>query len=88
MGFARMRGFPFAALALGMLAVAPGAPLVNTEAPAGGGLDVRPDFFRKKGKGQNVRRGKGKSSPPRQRPNRLHVSARVRRKHRRARKER
>jgi hypothetical protein len=31
-------------------------------------------------------RGKRRSSPPKKRPNRLHISKRVRRKHRRARK--
>jgi hypothetical protein len=44
------------------------------------------DYFPKpkRGKGQNNRRGKGKRSPPRSRPNRLTISKRVRRKHRRA----
>jgi hypothetical protein len=39
---------------------------------------------RRRGKGQNNRRGKGKRSPPKARPNRLTISKRVRRKHRRA----
>lgn len=43
------------------------------------------DFFprEKRGKGQNNRRGKGKSNPPKKRSNRLLISKRVRRKHRR-----
>lgn len=49
-------------------------------------FDAEFDFYRKdkRGKGQNNRRGKGKRSPPKQRPNRLTISKRVRRKHRRA----
>jgi hypothetical protein len=38
----------------------------------------------KRGKGQRNRRGKGKVSRPKSKPNRLHISKRVRRKHRRA----
>lgn len=49
--------------------------------PFGG---VAPDYHPKRGKGQNNRRGKGKHSPPKRRPNRLLISKRVRRKHRRA----
>jgi hypothetical protein len=47
---------------------------------------IEPDFFpkHKRGKGQNNRRGKGKCSPPKSKPNRLTIGKRVRRKHRRA----
>lgn len=38
----------------------------------------------RRGKGHNNRRGKGEQSKPAKRSNRLHVSKRVRRKHRRA----
>lgn len=38
----------------------------------------------RRGKGLNNRRGKGKRNPPRSRSNRMHISKRVRRKHRRA----
>ena len=50
------------------------------------GLMPELDFFpkpKRRGKGQNNRRGKGKRSPPKSRPNRLTISKRVRRKHRR-----
>ena len=45
---------------------------------------VAPVFGTRRGKGQATRRGKGKLAKPRKRPNRLTVSKRVRRKHRRA----
>lgn len=38
----------------------------------------------RRGKGQNNKRGKGLRSKPKKRPNRLIISKRVRRKHRRA----
>lgn len=71
---------------LGAMIAGAAAPMTINAADAGPSLDpVRPDFYRqRKGKGQNNRRGKGKASPPKSRPNRLHMSKRVRRKHRRA----
>lgn len=62
-------------------------------APAGapvetGGFDplgLRPARGKdRRGKGQNNRRGKGLRAKPKKRPNRLTISKRVRRKHRRA----
>ena len=47
-------------------------------------LDERFRPVRPKGKGRSNRRGKGKVSAPKKRPNRLHMSRRVRRKHRKA----
>ena len=41
-------------------------------------------FRQRRGKGLNNRRGKGQRNPPKARSNRLHISKRVRRKHRRA----
>lgn len=52
----------------------------------GVGNERAPDrFIRNRiGKGRNNRRGKGKHNSPKSRPNRLIISKRVRRKHRRA----
>jgi hypothetical protein len=64
-----------------------GASMAVTLQPGPGpAFAVEPDFFpkQKRGKGQNNRRGKGKRSPPKSRPNRLTISRRVRRKHRRS----
>jgi hypothetical protein len=71
-------------LGLGAVAMGLSAPAtVATSDPFGG---VATDHFPKpkRGKGQNNKRGKGKRSPPKSRPNRLTISKRVRRKHRRA----
>lgn len=71
--------FSIMALASAALAFSPlAAPLALP-----GGLD-KIDRVQRRGKGQNNRRGKGKRSPPKSRPNRLTMSKRVRRKHRRA----
>jgi hypothetical protein len=47
-----------------------------------GDVDALPT--RRGGKGRNNRRGKGIQAKPKKRPNRLTISKRVRRKHRRA----
>lgn len=80
-----MRGFYGAIAALTALSVgaAPAMTVDRVDDPLRQG-DV--DYFPKqrRGKGQNNRRGKGKSNPPKSHPNRLTISKRVRRKHRRA----
>jgi hypothetical protein len=77
-----VRAFGFlcgmAALALGSASIAP----PHGEAP--GGLSPSPARKQKRGKGHNNRRGKGAISRAKRRPNRLTISKRVRRKHRRA----
>lgn len=45
---------------------------------------LNPFSDRRRGKGQNNRRGKGLRAKPKKRSNRLTISKRVRRKHRRA----
>lgn len=73
-----------------MVALASSAMGIPAGGFAGDPLDrPRPDFHpnpkqRRGGKGQNNRRGKGKRSAPKKRPNRLIISKRARRKHRRA----
>lgn len=44
----------------------------------------QPDRFQRKGKGRNNRRGRGAVTPPKKRSNRLTISKRVRRAHRKA----
>jgi hypothetical protein len=48
------------------------------------GESMRPLARPHRGKGKNNRRGRGKVTKPRKRPNRLVISKRVRRRHRRA----
>jgi hypothetical protein len=72
-------GMGIAMLALAATGVAAAPPIGDY------GLDLDTLPRRKRGKGQNNRRGKGKRSPPKSRPNMNHISKRVRRKHRRAR---
>jgi hypothetical protein len=71
-----------------MMAVAAYALAGSAGPTASHAADFVPDmdFYPRprRGKGQSNKRGKGKRSPPKQRPNRLHMSKRVRRKHRRA----
>lgn len=79
MGFRRLPAFALAAFAA--LAIPPAGL-----APIEHGLEVDGHRYRRqrRGKGQNNRRGKGLRNPPKARSNRLIVSKRVRRKHRRA----
>lgn len=86
-----MRRHPFAlgAALLGVAMAGVGFASGGGGAPSLGGVGEgvdKIDRYEKRGKGQRNRRGKGKRNPPRARPNRLIVSARVRRKHRKARK--
>jgi hypothetical protein len=71
---------------MGIVALAATALALPVEAPAHGEMPsgMAPTRFQKRGKGQNNRRGKGKRSPPKSRPNMLTISKRVRRKHRRS----
>jgi hypothetical protein len=72
-----------AALAVAALSAGVGAPISEyaRQKELDAGLFV-PD--NRRGKGQRNRRGKGAISRPKKRPNRLTISKRVRRKHRRA----
>jgi hypothetical protein len=71
-----------AAMASATLASSPATSITNDDPNTPSGIDFFPK--QKRGKGQNNRRGKGKRSPPKGRPNRLTISKRVRRKHRKA----
>jgi hypothetical protein len=75
----RINFFALAALSASAALTAP----ISVVGAVGSGLFV-PEERQRRGKGQNNRRGKGARSQPKAKPNRLHVSKRVRRKHRRA----
>lgn len=77
-----MRFFNFGAA---IAAMAIGLVTAGVEAPHADDFgNLVPLRNRHKGKGQANRRGKGRRSKPRAKPNRLTISKRVRRKHRRA----
>lgn len=79
-------GFSFHRLpAFALVAFAMAASAIASDATEEMGV-VSDDSYRRqrRGKGQNNRRGKGARSRPKARSNRLIVSKRVRRKHRRA----
>jgi hypothetical protein len=78
-----MKSFPGLMLAAAMLSFGAGAA-VPPIGDYGDGLGLTPSRKQRRGKGQNNRRGKGLRSKPKIRPNRLTISKRVRRKHRRA----
>jgi hypothetical protein len=79
----RFRNIPMMLVA-GAAAMSMGVAGTATVPPIGGDdLSVRQRPTRR-GKGQNNRRGKGVRAKQRKRPNRLTISKRIRRKHRRA----
>lgn len=69
--------------AIALAAASIGISNVQSVAPGRSAAEVLPGTQRR-GKGQNNRRGKGLKSKAKKRPNRLTISKRVRRKHRRA----
>jgi hypothetical protein len=71
-------GLLFAAAALSFGAGAAAPPIGDF------GHESAPTRKQRRGKGQNNRRGKGLTAKAKKRPNRLTISKRVRRKHRRA----
>jgi hypothetical protein len=73
-----MRGLGFA-FALASVALA-----LPIQAPPSIFTDGLTSTRHRRGKGQDNRRGKGLKAKPKKRPNRLTISKRVRRKHRRA----
>jgi hypothetical protein len=79
----KIGGLLFAAAALSFGAHAAVPPIGDYGAEDRPGLKQRPRKQRR-GKGQNNRRGKGLTAKAKKRPNRLTISKRVRRKHRRA----
>jgi hypothetical protein len=74
----------FPGLMLAAAALAFGAGPVAPPIGGYGELSAAPAKKRRRGKGQNNCRGKGLRAKAKKRPNRLTISKRVRRKHRRA----